>query len=799
MRRAAWLAAALLLAACGNGPSLVVVTVSATAPLDGVAALAVQVSAGGRTSSFPIDAPGGSLALDPGTQTFGIDLPKGMTGAIGVTVDANDAAGTVVASGNGTGSIKPGGRADVAVELAVAVQDPFDLAGGGTPDDLGVGVMPGDMALSSTAAMLASDRATQAFGSVTVGKGSNAVMIKVTNGGDTPSGTLSFTPSGANLAEFALTNGCTGTLAPNASCYVTAQFNPASAGAKSARFLVAATPGGSVGVDLTGTGEPPGALSIAADAPYNGDCGSALINQTSTTFATYTVTNVGSSTTGTMSVSTGDPQFIATGGAGTLAPQATCSITVHVKPSVGGVITSSVQVTATPGGTAPANVKGKGLTPATFKITSSTGSFDFGTAARNSAGNVITFTATNSGDVASAALTATTFGGSNAGSFVVVVNNDGCKGQVVAAGGSCTIQTELKPLSSGTLNATLQLNDAGGVRAMANVTGMGTPVWTQETLPIPSGQTAVPALTTVFGQASDASHVYAAGSGFYYERDATGGWTSYAITPAGVSPSAIGQGSAIAVNSTFLASDVGVLRSTSPAAWTAPFEQTAVEGIVAFGAADGWAASGDTAGQVGTFRLTASGWTADTTLTGYADTNAHRAPLWGTSDSDVWLGGGAVITPSGGSTQSTPVVWHRDGGGTWNQLAIGPGCHLCMGGVQPHVVALWGFGTPATTVVASTTPVAVAIYSGGTWTALGNLPVNMSGPGKTCLGVWGSSPTNVWFACSAGMFLYDGNNTWDTNGQLNVSGFVAVWGAGPNDVYAVGSDGNGAGMVYHYY
>jgi hypothetical protein len=784
---------ALVAAGCADGPSLVVVDVTADAPLDGVATLAVQATTGGHTASFTIDAPGGSLSVNPATQTFGIQVPKGTTGSISVIVDAKDGDGNVLASGSGSGTIKTSGRSDVNVELAVSGATPPDMS---DPSTDMAGGPPGDMALPSTAAMLAGDRATQMFGSVTVGKSSNAVMIKVTNGGDMPTGTPTFTPSGTNLAEFTLTNGCTAALMPNASCYVTAQFAPTTMGAKTAHFDVAATPGGTVGVDLSGTGEPPGTLQISADAPSNGDCGSAVVGQTSTTFATYTVTNVGSSTTGTMTVSTGDPQFIASGCTGTLAPNATCSITVHIKPTVGGPITSSVSVKATPGGTAPANVKGTGLNPAAFKITSSTGSFDFGSAARNSAGNVITFTATNTGDVPSATLTASTFGGANASSFLVT--NDACKGQAVAPAGTCTVQVELKPLASGTLNATLQINDAAGVRAMANVTGAGTPIWQQEMLPTPMGQMAVPGLSTVFGVAGDGSHIYAAGNGYYYVRDATGAWTPYAIMPAGITPGAMAQGSALGVNSVFLASDAGVLRSTAPASWSAQYEPAGgVDGIVAFSPSDGWAVSDSSGLQL--HRLTASGWAADSMITGYGDTTSHRAPLFGTSDSDVWLGGGAVLTV-GGTTQSTPLVWHRDASGMWTQQpAVYGGCHFCVGGVSPRVVALWGFGTPTTTLFASTTPVAPAVWSGGTWTALANVPLNMGGSGKTCLGVWGASPTNVWFSCFGGMFLYTGGGNWDDTAQLNVSGFQAVWGSSANDVYAVGTDSNGAGFVYHYF
>lgn len=792
MRRSIALSLLLALAGCGDGPSLVVVDVSADAPLDGVHAFAVQVDAGGKHAAYTIDAPAGALSLDPATQSFGIDLPKGMSGTIDVAVDAVDDMGNVLASGSGSAAIKPSGRVDLPLMLAVVGVTPGDDLGG--PPDLG-GTTPGDMTHPLAGPMLTVDRTTQKFGSVTVSKTSNSVMIQVTNGGDSPTSALTFTPSGTNLDQFTLTNGCSGTLAAGASCAVTAEFAPTSTGDKSAHFTVAATMGGSVGVDVSGTGEPQGTLDISADAPYNGDCGAAVLQQTSTTFATYTVKNTGTSDTGTMTVSTGDPQFIATGCTGTLTPQQTCTITVHVKPTVHGPITSSVQVKATPGGTAPANVKGTGLNPAAFHITSSTGSFDFGSAQRTGAGNVITFTATNTGDVASAALAHATVTGTNATSFVIT-DDSSCYMQAIMPTKSCTVQVELKPLKSGPLTAALQINDASGSVGSANLTGTGTPLWTQETLPVPTGQTAVPGLTTVFGVKGDGSHVYAAGTGYYYERDATGTWTAYALNPAGVSPSAIGMGAALATNSVMLASDVGVLQSTSPTTWTPVYEGGNMSGIVAFSSTDAWAAgSGVNTSGLQMFRLTASGWATDVVQAG-----GIGSALWGSGDGDLWLGGVAAI---GSPVVSTPATWHRDSSGTWTQLTVAAGCHFCPGSTPPSVAGIWGFGAPASTVYAiMNAPADPAIWTPATgWTPYdaSKVPLTFGGSQIKCHGIWGSSPSDMWFACDHGVFRSTGLDAWDDSAYLNVYWFKAVWGSGPLDVYAVGVDTNNVGFLYHYY
>ncbi len=770
MRVATFFAIALALTGCANGPSLMVVDVSADAPLDNVATLSVLASVGTRSSTFSIT-PASSIGFESG-QSFGIDLPKDMSGTLKVHVDAVDGSGNILASGDGSAPIKSSGRANLAVTLSVL--GGADLGGSDGSTDLG---QPGDLALPPTGPVLTSDRTTQMFGSVTVGKMSNSVMIKVTNSGQTATDALMFATSGANVDQFSITNGCTSTLAPNASCYVTTLFAPTAMGDKAAHFDVSSTTGGTVGVDLSGTGTPPGTLTIAANAPANGNCGSALVGQTSATSATYLVTNVGTSTTGAMTVSTGDPQFLANGCTGTLDPNMSCTITVYIKPSHNGTISSSVQVSATPGGVAPANVSGTGLNPAAFSITSTSG-FNFGSTQRDSGGSVFTFTATNTGDVMSNALTASTFTGTNGPSFLVTTDN--CQGQMVAAGSSCTVLAEFKPLLSGTIGATLHINDSTGSLGMANVTGVGTPYWAQETLPLPTGQTTIADLTTVFGVAGDGTHVYAAGGNQYFVRDATGTWSGYTMSPLGLTP-AVQRGWAIGTNSVFLADANGILRSTVPTSWSYSYELVGgFGGVVAFSGTDAWATGS------GVYRLSASTWAQDTTFPG------GGTALWAKSDNDIWVGGGASI-----NNESTATAWHRDGTGTWTQIASPDACHTCVGNTPPSMVSLWGFGTPTTTLYAAVKPVEPMVWTSASnvWTPLGNTPTGIGGPGNTCGQIWGSSPNAVWYPCSNGVYLYTGNDTWDGNALLTQRVMQAVWGSSAIDVYAVGP----AGAVWHYY
>ena len=134
-------------------------------------------------------------------------------------------------------------------------------------------------------------------------------------------------------------------------------------------------------------------------------------------------------------------------------------------------------------------------------------------------------------------------------------------------------------------------------------------------------------------------------------------------------------------------------------------------------------------------------------------------------------------------------------------MSTGQECHTCPTGGIPNVLGLWGFGSPTTTLFASTKPVVPAYWtsSSNAWTPLNNVPSFMGGTGNSCVGIWGSSPTDMWFGCTHGAFHYVGSDTWDATSELDVTSIFSIWGSSPYDVYAVGADANGAGLVYHYY
>jgi hypothetical protein len=567
-----------LCAGCSDGASFVVVDVGADAPVDGIVAFAGDAAAGARHARFTVAVPGGSVSLNPATQSFAIEVPAGLSGNLHLSLDAVDSESHVLAAGSGDVTIKSHGRIDLPLTLAVIVATPPDLA---MPPDLAT---PPDMA-------------------------------------PTP--------------------------------------------------------------DLA----PPAAL---------------------------------------------------------------------------------------------------------LQLTAPMSSFDFGSAARGTAGGSITLTATNVGSVATGSLQHATFTGASNSFFVI--DESSCLGAKLAPNDSCTVQVQFKPQLTGVNRATLLLGDGATASGSADLTGTGTPVWDREPLPPPTMAETAPPLTVAFTNGSDGSRVYAAGGSTFYVRDGSGAWVPFDITLGGQRPTTIGQGWATGHDpvTVFLATDIGLLRSTAPGSWTLVGMAAPLHGVIAFSDQAGWATTDAPSGNGWLLeQITGASLKDDVTVT----STYGWATFWGSSDSDVWLAG--AFTDTNGL--KTPAVWRRDASGTWSApQQVGHTCTHCQGNHFPFVEALWGFGAPATIMYATSYPIAPAMWSGGAWTELGNVPIFSANGFAHCRGVWGASPSSVWFACDSGMYLYTGNDTWDDNAKLDVNGFSAVCGASAKDVYAVGSSA-GAGIVYHYH
>src|SRR5262249_2382582 len=153
----------------------------------------------------------------------------------------------------------------------------------------------------------------------------------------------SVTITGANSGDFLLSNNCGGTLAAGKSCNIAVRFKPSIAGAESASLTIATSdPVSPNVVPLSGTGTQP----VATVSPTSWNFGTVTRGQVSAT-QTITVTNTG---TATLTFSnpnafqlsgTNASNFRLTNSApcannGSLAPGASCSVTVQFAPRTNG-------------------------------------------------------------------------------------------------------------------------------------------------------------------------------------------------------------------------------------------------------------------------------------------------------------------------------------------------------------------------------------------------------------------------------------------------------------------------------
>jgi uncharacterized protein YjdB len=113
---------------------------------------------------------------------------------------------------------------------------------------------------------------------------------------------------------------------------------------------------------------------------------------------------------------------------------------------------------------------------------------------------------------------------------------------------------------------------------------------------------------------------------------------------------------------------------------------------------------------------------------------------------------------------------------------------------------------PTTGVVTAVAPgqaVIGVVSGGGTGTALVTVaataaaPVNvwvpMSTPASSANAIWGTSASDVWTVAGSTVLHYDGSS-WSATTVPTIGGLMALWGASPIDVFAVGL----GGAVMHY-
>ncbi len=193
-----------------------------------------------------------------------------------------------------------------------------------------------------------------AFVSQAVGSTSTPQTVTLTN-----SGSASLVISGITATgDFAETNNCPGILAATSSCTISVTFTPTTTGKRTGALSVADNAAGSPQtVNLSGTGAAP----FVTFSPNSLTFQSLAVNTTSTP-QTVTLTNSGnSSLTVSGIVTTGD--FAETNNCpGSLAANASCTITITFTPTAAGTRTGTLSVTDNaPGSPQAVSLSGSGM------------------------------------------------------------------------------------------------------------------------------------------------------------------------------------------------------------------------------------------------------------------------------------------------------------------------------------------------------------------------------------------------------------------------------------------------------
>jgi 6-phosphogluconolactonase (cycloisomerase 2 family) len=310
----------------------------------------------------------------------------------------------------------------------------------------------------------------------TAGASSATQIFSIVNVGNQLLALNSISITGTNASSFSQTNTCLATLALNASCSVSINFNPATAGMFTAALQIADNaPSSPQTLALNGTGVAavpavtlsPTALSFPSTT-----------QGTSSSAQTLTVLNTGTAPLHVSSVSLSGPNasdFSFTNNCGVpVAPSANCTISLIFTPSAAGSRAANLMITddaaSSPqtlllSGTGIATVPAVSFSPPTPSFPSTT---------QGTSSAAQTLTVTNSGN-APLLISSVTLSGPNPADFSFTAN---CTAPVSPAA-NCTISLVFSPLASGQRTASLVIaDDAPGSPQTVQVSGNANPAFT---------------------------------------------------------------------------------------------------------------------------------------------------------------------------------------------------------------------------------------------------------------------------------------------------------------------------------
>lgn len=274
------------------------------------------------------------------------------------------------------------------------------------------------------------------FGTQFVGATPLPRVISLTNADVQPVTVSGFTVTG----PFSQTNNCTGPLASHATCRVALSFVPVANGVFTGTVNVASSGRGSPAViNLGGTGLVPSALGIS---PLSLSFGSVLVGATASLPLTLTNSSTTTLTNLQFDLSTNFSQTNNCGGS--LAPAATCTVTVSFAPSALGAVSGTLSIPFTGIGSPQVlSLSGTGTTALSILPQE----LSFGDQRVGAASSPQSVSMGNGG---SAPLTVSSIAIS--GDFQILDNS--CPSSI-AANIYCTLEVEFKPTATGSRSGAL--------------------------------------------------------------------------------------------------------------------------------------------------------------------------------------------------------------------------------------------------------------------------------------------------------------------------------------------------------
>lgn len=326
-------------------------------------------------------------------------------------------------------------------------------------------IPPGQQGISGPAAQLSST--SLAFGNVQTNSSSAPQSFTVTSNGGQALSITAIALSGANPSQFQESDTCQipAVLQPSKFCSISITFAPTSTGTGAQTATVVVTdnaPDSPQSVDLSGTGVAPPPPAPAVTMSPNPVNFTTIVQGTTSSPLTASVTNSGNATLNISAVTLGGNNpgdfSMTTTCNGPYAANAGCTITLTFTPLAAGQRSATVTI-ADDAANSPQILSVTGTAtpapPTNPLVTLSTTTLGFGSMTQGTTSSPQAVTVTNTGGGA-LHITSVVLGGTNSADFSL---SNGCTASPYAVNASCVLTVSFAPLSTGARAATVTLAD----------------------------------------------------------------------------------------------------------------------------------------------------------------------------------------------------------------------------------------------------------------------------------------------------------------------------------------------------